>query len=126
MDALAGLAACVEEESRVFRLGPLAVRLETRREKTPEARANITEAAQRLADQVRTFNFKDALDVGLCHEALCEARQASASAQEEALDALESMIAQAPQRTPASAARSYSLAAQHARSAVPNMIHSQV
>ncbi len=136
LDALGGLVAEASEtgSSRVFRLGPLSVRLETQAAATaPPVHEHITEAARHLADQVRAFNFKEEMDAGACYEALAEqeldgaqARQGSRGAHEEALDALEGLIEAVPQRTPAAVARAYGVAERRARGAAPRMINARV
>ncbi len=136
LDALGGLVAEAPEtgNSRVFRLGPLSVRLETQAAApAPAAHEQITEAARHLADQVRAFNFKEEMDAGACYEALADhepdgmrVRQGSRGAHEEALDALDGLIETAPQRTPAAVARAYGVTERRARGTVPRMINAQV
>ena len=99
----------------------------------PAVRARITEAARRLADQVRAFNFKEELDAGACREAMADqrvdaaqARLATEDAQQGALDALTGLIAMAPLRTPAAGVRAYGAAARGAPGAMPRMIRAQV
>lgn len=133
-DALDGLAA-ERRESRVFKLGPLAVRVESSHtEPAPAATQQITAAAQRLADRVRAFNFQEALDA---EEMLAEvhspedvlrraAAASSGDAQKGAVAALEGMIAAAPQRTAAAAARSYGQTERSTRRYVPNMVNSRI
>lgn len=139
--ALEGLGTARADESREFKLGPLRVRVESSPAPAESpAHRHIADAARRMADQVRSFNFQENLDVEDALAALRDVsqpdffaasaasavREGSQAAHAGAAAALEGMAAAAPSRTAASGVRAYGSVEQRTRRHIPNMVNARV